>query len=308
MKMIKKIILSTLFISLFGCGGSGGSGGDDTAPTPTPTYTVTVSANIDGAGLWGGGDYQSGEYATVSASAPYGYIFEEWVDRASPDKAISTDVDYQFEVLNDTDLIAKFDVDPLAGAEKDFTYNWDMSTKKVTVTNNNSNSKLFLWGTSSPVEGNYNYAVTPANIWLDVGETVEIDAVQPLYSGWKPDLIFSTENGSSYEYHAPQSGSAFSSTLEIMIIDFAETLTEQYIEYAEAFEIADGYGVVGDGCYDFSWLDKNNGWFEIRESSTGLEAHCYAGNEEGYDKNGNRINLPPVRYYVTNKSEFDKEK
>ncbi|MBR0090775.1 MAG: InlB B-repeat-containing protein, partial [Lachnospiraceae bacterium] len=79
-----------------------------TIPPVSGTHTVTVSANPAGGGqVTGGGTYNHGDTATVTATANTGYTFTGWTKNGS---VVSTNEAHSFTVNADTDLVAEFDV------------------------------------------------------------------------------------------------------------------------------------------------------------------------------------------------------
>ena len=73
---------------------------------PVVSYVVTVSANPAEAGtVTGGGKYEEGATATLTATANEGYEFVKWTEN---EVEVSTDAEYTFEVLADRALVANF--------------------------------------------------------------------------------------------------------------------------------------------------------------------------------------------------------
>ena len=60
--------------------------------TPTPKYTLSVSVNPSQAGSVypNGGEYESGEQITLTATPTSGYIFDYWQDMASSSSNVIT--------------------------------------------------------------------------------------------------------------------------------------------------------------------------------------------------------------------------
>jgi uncharacterized protein YjiK len=70
------------------------------------TYNVTVAANpIDGGTVVGGGTYNHGVTATLTATANIGYNFVNWMENG---EVVSTDAEYSFTVTCDRNLVANF--------------------------------------------------------------------------------------------------------------------------------------------------------------------------------------------------------
>ncbi|MCQ2232869.1 MAG: hypothetical protein MJZ30_13585 [Paludibacteraceae bacterium] len=62
-------------------GGNGSNNDGDNTPNPTVTYTVTLTSSPNvGGSVTGGGSYEQGKVATISASANSGYRFVKWSD------------------------------------------------------------------------------------------------------------------------------------------------------------------------------------------------------------------------------------
>ena len=79
-----------------------------TYPVPTPTYTVTVSDNTGGFEplTTGGGEYEEGENATVTASEEVeGWVFVGWMEN---EEFVANDPTYTFEVEGNTELVAVY--------------------------------------------------------------------------------------------------------------------------------------------------------------------------------------------------------
>ncbi len=72
--------------------------------------TITVTADPDGYGtITGGGDYEFNTQATVTAHPAHGYLFVNWTEN---DVEISTETSITFDVTEDRELVAHFEVDP----------------------------------------------------------------------------------------------------------------------------------------------------------------------------------------------------
>ena len=77
---------------------------------PVVNHTITVSANPAEAGtVTGGGEYEEGATATLTATANEGYEFVKWTEN---EVEVSTDAEYTFEVLADHALVANFELIP----------------------------------------------------------------------------------------------------------------------------------------------------------------------------------------------------
>ena len=75
-------------------------------PTPPTQHTVSVSANpTTGGTVSGGGTYDDGASATVTAAAAVNYQFANWTEG---DTVVSTDASYTFTVTADHALTANF--------------------------------------------------------------------------------------------------------------------------------------------------------------------------------------------------------
>ena len=71
-----------------------------------PTFTVTATANPSAGGtVTGGGEYNSGQSCTVSATANTGYTFTNWTENGTQ---VSTNPSYTFNVTGDRTLVANF--------------------------------------------------------------------------------------------------------------------------------------------------------------------------------------------------------
>ncbi|MDD3459449.1 MAG: T9SS type A sorting domain-containing protein, partial [Weeksellaceae bacterium] len=70
-------------------------------------YTITTSSNpTEGGSTSGGGTFNYGDTATVSATANAGYTFINWTEGGT---IVSTDEDYSFTVTSSRTLVANFD-------------------------------------------------------------------------------------------------------------------------------------------------------------------------------------------------------
>ncbi len=73
-------------------------------------YNVTTTANpIAGGTTSGGGSYNNGTSATVTATANNGYIFFNWTENGSQ---VSTNASYTFSVSSNRNLVANFSANP----------------------------------------------------------------------------------------------------------------------------------------------------------------------------------------------------
>jgi hypothetical protein len=73
-----------------------------------PKYTiVATSNNTDWGKVSGGGMYEHGQSATLTATANAGYRFVEWTENFSP---VSQDAEYEFVVEGNRILIANFEL------------------------------------------------------------------------------------------------------------------------------------------------------------------------------------------------------
>ncbi|HLV23424.1 MAG TPA: T9SS type A sorting domain-containing protein [Moheibacter sp.] len=74
--------------------------------TELNTHTITISASPSIGGIvTGGGDYDFGTSATVTAAANVGYAFVNWTENGN---VISTDSEFSFMVESDRNLVATF--------------------------------------------------------------------------------------------------------------------------------------------------------------------------------------------------------
>lgn len=74
-----------------------------------PSYTITVNA-ADGGTVTGGGSYEKGKNATVTATANEGYRFDCWMENGSK---VSTSASHRFTVNSDRTLAAVFEKAPV---------------------------------------------------------------------------------------------------------------------------------------------------------------------------------------------------
>lgn len=82
-----------------------------TCEAPVVNHTITVSANpAEGGVVTGGGEYEEGATANLTATANEGYEFVNWTEN---EVEVSTDAEYTFEVLANRALVANFkEVEP----------------------------------------------------------------------------------------------------------------------------------------------------------------------------------------------------
>ena len=79
---------------------------DGWCDTPSSTHNITVSANPNyGGEVNGGGVYEHGEMATLTAMPKYGYEFVSWTKNGA---VVSTDAEYTFEVIKAGRYVANF--------------------------------------------------------------------------------------------------------------------------------------------------------------------------------------------------------
>lgn len=69
------------------------------------TFNVTVQSNIEGIYPIGGGEYNKGEFAQVTAVSVHGYVFDGWY---CGDTLVTKENEYRFCVLEDVDLKAVY--------------------------------------------------------------------------------------------------------------------------------------------------------------------------------------------------------
>ena len=78
----------------------------DNGSEGTQTYTINVSARpIEGGIVTGRGTFQEGQSCTVTATANYYYLFENWTE---DDLVVSTDANFTFTVTCSRSLVANF--------------------------------------------------------------------------------------------------------------------------------------------------------------------------------------------------------
>ena len=96
---------------------SGNHGGIDfwvvkLAPDVPATYTITTVSNpAVGGSTSGGGTYEEGSTATVTATPNEGYVFWKWMENGVK---VSTDASYSFTVTSDRNLVARFKPDSVS--------------------------------------------------------------------------------------------------------------------------------------------------------------------------------------------------
>ena len=155
-----------------------------------PSYTVTVSANLAEAGtVTGGGSFEHGAEATLTATPADGYVFVNWTEN---EVEVSADAEYTFEVLEDRNLVANFkEAEPeiestwtVAGApifdahwdpaaekndmtlQEDGTYKWEKTNLEIAA-NTPIEFKVVkdhTWGEAYPSD-NYNLSVNEDGIY-----------------------------------------------------------------------------------------------------------------------------------------------
>lgn len=80
---------------------------DGSTPTPTQRYTVTLHAGTGGT-VSGGGEYNEGDTATVTAGLYQYYTFNNWRKGSESGEIVSTSSTYSFTVTEDVSLYATF--------------------------------------------------------------------------------------------------------------------------------------------------------------------------------------------------------
>lgn len=310
-KAVTGLLLAFVISLIFGCGGGGGggSGGDDDTRnqnTSSLSYVVATSISTSGTGvITGEGSYVEGQSATLTATANPGYVFSHWEEDGA---LVSSNNPYTFAVNSGRTLVAVFDaVDPCVdadGNEHNLAYQWSLATNLVTLTNNNQCDIIFVWAASTPLCDRCTNEIDLANISVAPGETVELPAAQPMYPSWKPVVIYSTANGHSYYLYPGDGGSWPHQHVPIILLDFSDEYIGQIPEYEQAYIIDQiDYETVRGDCYAFSWLDRDNGHFQIAPDATRKTAYCMIGNNTGYTESGDFfMHLPNVNYFVTDLS------
>ncbi|MBR0172875.1 MAG: InlB B-repeat-containing protein [Lachnospiraceae bacterium] len=88
----------------------------NTAPPVSGPHTVTVSANPTvGGTVTGGGTYDHGHTASVTATANAGYTFKQWTRNGT---VVGTNTTYSFTVDADTALVAEFEIETTPAPSK----------------------------------------------------------------------------------------------------------------------------------------------------------------------------------------------
>jgi uncharacterized repeat protein (TIGR03803 family) len=142
--------------------------------TQDPTFLITTaSAPVSGGTSSGGGNYYSGQPATVTATANAGYNFANWSENGN---VVSTTASYSFTVNGARSLVANFvlqqyniitSANPTAGGttsgDGTFTYG-DQATVTATA---NSNFTFSYWlenGTVVATTPQYSFTVTASSL------------------------------------------------------------------------------------------------------------------------------------------------
>ncbi|MBW7871669.1 MAG: T9SS type A sorting domain-containing protein, partial [Flavobacteriia bacterium] len=152
----------------------------------TNQYIITTSSNPTVGGTTsGGGTYNYGDTATVSATANVGYTFINWTEGGT---VVSNDEDYSFTVTSSRDLVANFSQDeyiittvanPTVGGTTagGGTYHYGDTATVVAVANPNYN--FVNWtenGTVVSTDATYSFTVTESrNLTANFDEIMSVD-------------------------------------------------------------------------------------------------------------------------------------
>ncbi len=110
----------------------GGAAAEATATTFLPSYVITVSGNETACGsVTGGGTFDEGVSATVTATANSGYRFVRWTENGVE---VSADAEYSFTVTGARNLVAVFEVEYILTVENGTGDGAYLSKEQVSIT------------------------------------------------------------------------------------------------------------------------------------------------------------------------------
>ncbi len=298
LKLIKYALTLAPILLIIGCGA-------DTYPSEPPeqiTYTIQVSTSDPEFGqINGEGSYNENDIVLVTAIPNEGYQFNNWTIQ---DVEVSTNSEFNFQATGSVDLIAHFEkiftcADSLGG-EMEFTYSWSLETEQITFTNNNECDSLFIWATSTPLCDGCTNTIISVKDKLIPGQSIVMSAGVPLYLSWKPEVIYTLANGDTYAFHPKQAGTGRDIFTKIILLDNSTLHTSQIEGFQSMFAIDANETVRGD-CFSFSWLDRDEGRYQIAPTETEGPGYCFVGNITGYTDSGDAEWLPHLQYFVTHK-------
>jgi hypothetical protein len=188
------------------------------------------------------------------------------------------------------------------GDKANFSYELSLITEKITIQNNNLYDPIFIWASTNDIVYSNLGVVCDAKKMVLPGNIIEIDAAIGL-GDYRPNIIYTLLNGITYKYTPKNPGNASAHTHEILILDFEDSYTGDIPEFREMFSI--DTSEAGEMHYgntlDFSWIDRRNGKYLISPSINRESVEGYVGNIEGTKSNGDKVWLPGVYYFITEK-------
>ena len=129
-----------------------------------PTYTIAASANPSAGGtVTGGGDYNSGQSCTLTATANTGYTFTNWTENGTE---VSTNSSYTFNVTGNRTLVANFTLN---------SYNVS-ATANPTAGGTVSGAGSYNYGASCTLTATASTGYTFTN-WTENGTVVSTNAI-----------------------------------------------------------------------------------------------------------------------------------
>ena len=129
-----------------------------------PTYTIAASANPSAGGtVTGGGDYNSGQSCTLTATANTGYTFTNWTENGTE---VSTNSSYTFNVTGNRTLVANFTLN---------SYNVS-ATANPTAGGTVSGAGSYDYGASCTLTATASTGYTFTN-WTENGTVVSTNAI-----------------------------------------------------------------------------------------------------------------------------------
>jgi len=191
------------------------------------------------------------------------------------------------------------------GNEASFTYNLSLITEKIEIQNNNLHDPIFIWASTNDIVSSSLGTVSDAKKIVLPGNRVEIDAAIGRGT-YRPYIIYTLPNGKTYRYKPSDVGNAFEINHETLILDFGDLFEGDIPEFREVFAIntSESSEARYGNTSSFIWTDRINGLYKILPNIHNVSVNGYVGNIEGKLSNGDRVWLPGINFFITDKNNY----
>jgi hypothetical protein len=184
--------------------------------------------------------------------------------------------------------------------EPNLIYEWSLEKTEITLRNDNICKSIYILATTTNLADTHENTIIKINQELPPQTTITLDAPTPHHPSWRPNFIFTSANEKTYEYYARKTPASRSNFItEIQLLDHTETISNQLSSFSDMYIVGERESIRGD-CDAFSWIDRDNGIYQISSNISDNLSYCFVGNIQGYHSNGDAEYLPALRYFVTN--------